>query len=260
MKISSFLPFSLPFSCFRGCTPTSVDTYQPAEANGLDAGQSFTPQTSAAIPYMVSSHVYQKSDSHGTGIIDESELYIQDGRNLVIQLSIDAKEKVTTIYKNKLHNDEINAENIKLHELVQSLCIQWMIDFTIMEWAVMDVHEGATRKAIQDYRKGKELHPLDKIRITPDRPEWHIFSDTPHYKDAISMAPGEIDRILIRSRERETGDPCQPLAYDEIIMFSYKKPVWMNGNTVMPPIYEHEAELATDDDTLSTTSEDITGV
>ncbi|KAL2888955.1 hypothetical protein HOO65_030456 [Ceratocystis lukuohia] len=140
-----------------------------------------------------------------------------------------------------------------------------------MRWIVMDVEYPSVHTTLRSYRRRNGLEYNEEIVVTPDQSGWGVFREICYYGYASHMAPGaQIDKIIVRRREREIYNGKYPAAIAEVMIFSLKKSLPDNESSSIDSIDAHAAELADEenlndamedaDDALEIESKDIFGM
>ncbi|KAL2885135.1 hypothetical protein HOO65_080085 [Ceratocystis lukuohia] len=245
MQPSSWLPFCLSFSCFQGGNkPGSTDKAQSTStvdlsstdiAGALMSMDSWDPGYFTEHGYSVwtEDSVFRVLSQHS----DHNSL------NLVVHLYVDTEHKAVTIYENNLPNESPSEDALEIQNIYRALCLRAKIDPNRIQWIAMDVSDWTTSIMLEEYRHNNGLGQ-DDFYITPGQADWERFSTDPHFQAAAKMIPKvEIDRIAVRSQQRE-AQVSGYLPFDvESMMFSFKQPVSEDDDASIDPIDQSLLEI-----------------
>ncbi|KKF92806.1 hypothetical protein CFO_g4842 [Ceratocystis platani] len=110
-------------------------------------------------------------------------------------------------------------------------------------WIAMDVSDWTTSIMLEEYRHNNGLGQ-DDFYITPGQADWERFSTDPHFQAAAKMIPKvEIDRIAVRSQQREAQVSGYLPIDVESMMFSFKQPVSEDDDASIDPIDQNLLEI-----------------
>ncbi|PHH51440.1 hypothetical protein CFIMG_008673RA00001 [Ceratocystis fimbriata CBS 114723] len=244
------------FPWTRGRGPSPNNGIQPTQVAGLDPTNTATVAevietaivAEADDPYdpdYLSQHGYMVLKKEHGGVFIGSGGYSGDINKPVLKLYIDVKRQVTTIYENNLRYEKASNENLKVHDIFQAVCHQQHVQFDDMRWIVMDVDDPFIYTAIRNYRIRNGLEQNEEIIVTPDHIDWKILYETVYYAQASKMVPGaQIDKIIVRRRQREMYTGRYSAVIADVIIFSLKTSPLENESSDIDPIDAHEAELA----------------
>ncbi|KAL2888954.1 hypothetical protein HOO65_030455 [Ceratocystis lukuohia] len=244
------------FPWTRGRGPSPTNGIQPTQVAGLDPTNTGTVaeviETAIVAetddpydPDYLSQHGYMVLKKEHGGVFIGSGGYSWDINKPVLKLYIDVKRQVTTIPENNLRYEKASNENLEVHDIFQAVCHQQNVQFDDMRWIVMDVDDPFIYTAIRNYRIRNGLEQNEEIIVTPDHIGWKIFYETVYYAHASKMVPSaQIDKIIVRRRQREMYTGRYSAVVADVIIFSIKTSPPENESSDIDPIDAHEAELA----------------
>ncbi|PHH53400.1 hypothetical protein CFIMG_008212RA00001 [Ceratocystis fimbriata CBS 114723] len=231
MQPSSWLPFCSSLSCFQGGNkPGSADQALAIEVRSTETTGAIMP-TGSWDPSYFKEHGYSFwTEDNFFKVFTEH--YGRNSLDPVVRLYIDPEHQAVTIFEDNLHDESPSTLTLEIQNIYRALCLKAEIDPNIIEWIAMDGHR-------QNNGLGQ-----DDFYITPGHADWETFSNGHHFQAAAKMIPGgEIDRIAVRSQQREAQVPGYVPINVECIMFSLKQPVSEDDDASMDSIGENLLEI-----------------
>ncbi|PHH53437.1 hypothetical protein CFIMG_008213RA00001 [Ceratocystis fimbriata CBS 114723] len=245
MQPSSWLLFCLSFWCVQGGNiPGSADKDQftpTIEARSTKTTRAIRP-TSSWDPAYFKEHGYSFWTEDNVFKVF-TERYGHNSLDPVVHLYVDTEHEAVTIYEDNLLDESTSEDTLKIQNIYRALCLKAEIEPTRMQWIALDVDDPTTSIMLRDHRQNNGLSQ-DDFYITPGQNGWKTFSNNHYFQAAAKMIPGgEIDRIAVRTQQREVQVAGHPPIDVECIMFSFKQPFLRNDGFSMDPIDKNLLEI-----------------
>ncbi|KAL2887255.1 hypothetical protein HOO65_050376 [Ceratocystis lukuohia] len=245
MHPSSWLPFCLSFCCVLGGNiPGSAEKDQltpTIEARSTETTGAIRP-TGSWDPAYFKEHGYSYWTEDNVFKVF-TERYGHNGLDPVVHLYVDTEHKAVTIYEDNLRYESPSEDALEIQNIYSALCLRARSDPNAIQWIAIDVDDSTTRIMLRDHRQNNDLDQ-DDFFITPGQAGWETFSNNHYFQVAAKMIPEEqIDRIAVRTQQREVQVAGHPPVNVECMMFSFTDSFSKDDGASMDSIDDNLREI-----------------